>query len=820
MRNSKCIDFGWRFALGDFPSAIAATFDDSAWRVLDLPHDWSIEATPHPDHPSGATCGFFPGGLGWYRKRIDIPADLGSRHVLIEFDGVYMNSEVWCNGQFCGVRPYGYSSFCYDLTPFVKAGEPASIAVRVDNSRQKNSRWYSGSGIYRHVWLTVAEALRVDHWGTFVTTPEVNEDKATVDCAVTLLNQGTDADDVQVLASIQDETGTLVGESAQMGLCCPKGRHELRIRLGVPAPRCWSPDSPVLYTLRVDVRKQGVPVDAYDTRFGIRTIRFDADQGFFLNGQVLKLRGVNEHHDAGCLGAAIPDDALRRRLRILKEMGCNAIRIAHNPASPTLLDLCDSYGFMVVEDAFDEWRDGKTPFGYQLYWDQWWERDLADMIRRDRNHPCIVMWSVGNEIKEVRQGRAEGLPIMKALREVCHREDPTRPMTCGCCNSRETLEAGYGELMDVFGYNGGGGGCFDYEKDHAAFPGMPMFASEHPHTLQTRGVYRTKTWYRDLHRNQGNVRWYPSPRGEAPSHDLTPDAQKDRPLLDLMHIPDLTTDEVFDGIDPHYQSSYGNAIVRMSIFDSWYRTRTLPYFCGEFRWTGFDYLGECYAWPAKSWNFGIIDLCGFPKDAYYFCKSQWTTVPMVHILPHWTWPGLDGVTIPVLCYSNCERVELFLDGVSLGVQVRDDRLMQSRWHVAYRPGVLRAVGYVGDAAVAVDEHQTAGSPAAIRAVSDETVIRADCTGIAHVAITVVDAQGRFVPFASHDITVTVEGPARLVGVENGDPLDSTNYRLAHRKAFNGMLLAILQSTDTAGAITVSATSDGLTTGVCRTIQSR
>jgi len=372
----------------------------------------------------------------------------------------------------------------------------------------------------------------------------------------------------------------------------------------------------------------------------------------------------------------------------------------------------------------------------------------------------------------------------------------------------------------VFGYNGGGGGCFDYEKDHAAFPGMPMFASEHPHTLQTRGVYRTRTWYRDLHRNQGNVRWYQSPRGEAPSHDLAPDVQKDRPLLDLMHIPDLTKEEVFEGVDPHYQSSYGNAIVRMSILDAWYRTRTLPYFCGEFRWTGFDYIGECYAWPAKSWNFGIIDLCGFPKDAYYFCKSQWTRSPMVHILPHWTWPGREGVTIPVLCYSNCERVELFLDGESLGMQATDDRAMQNRWDVPYRPGILRAVGYVEDAAVAVVEQQTAGEPASIRMESDEAVIRADRTGIAHVAITIVDAQGRFVPHAGHDVTVTVVGPARLIGLENGDPIDSTNYKLNHRKAFNGMLLAIVQSTDTAGAIAVSATADGLAAGVCRKIESR
>jgi beta-galactosidase len=496
-------------------------------------------------------------------------------------------------------------------------------------------------------------------------------------------------------------------------------------------------------------------------------------------------------------------------------MGCNAIRIAHNPASPTLLDLCDEYGFMVVEDAFDEWRDGKTPFGYQLYWDQWWERDLVDMIRRDRNHPCVVLWSVGNEIKEVRQGSPEGLPIMRDLQAVCHREDSTRPMTCGCCNSRETLKAGYARFMDVFGYNGGGGGCFDYEKDHANFPDLPMFASEHPHTLQTRGIYRTKTWYRDLHRNQHTICWYQSPRGDTPSreltsHELTSNERKHRPLEDMMHIPDLTNEEVFDGIDPHYQSSYGNAVVRMSIYDAWYRTRNLPYFCGEFRWTGFDYLGECYGWPAKSWNFGIIDLCGFPKDAYYFFQSQWTQKPMVHILPHWTWPGLQGKTIPVIAYSNCECVELFLNDTSLGRRKINNVQMYAHWDVPYAEGTLKVVAYQGDSIADTMQHETTAEPAALRLSPEEENIRADGTGIAHVRIEVVDAQGRMVPHARDDVTITVDGPARLIGMENGDPIDSSNYKLDHRRAFNGMLLAILQASTTRGTITITAEASSLT----------
>ena len=760
---------------------------------MDLPHDWSIEATPCPENPAGAAGGFFPGGIGWYRKQIDIPADPVDRRVLVEFDGVYMNSEVWCNGHFCGLRPYGYSSFCYDLTPFVTAGECATIAVRVDNSRQKNSRWYSGSGIYRHVWLTLAGPVRVDHWGTYVTTPEVSEDAAVVRCVTTVLNESGEDADIEVCAKVVGNAecrrvrrslgeGGMPNTEWRVHAPARAATKTVVLRVELPNPRLWSPDAPHLYTLRTELKQGGVPVDSYDTRFGIRSIRFDADEGFFLNGRPLKLRGVNEHHDAGCLGAAIPEDVIRRRFRILKEMGCNAIRTAHNPASPVFLDLCDEMGFMVVEDAFDEWCDGKTPFGYKLYWDEWWERDLADMIRRDRNHPCIVMWSVGNEIKEVRQGRPEGLPIMKALRDVCHREDPTRPMTCGCCNTRATLAAGYGPMMDVVGYNGGGGSCFDYEKDHAAYPEMVIFASEVPHSLQTRGVYRTRTWYRDLARN---------------------------PDVERLDVPHLTEEERFTDFDEHYQSSFDNALVRISSIDSWRLTKTLPFMCGEFRWTGFDYIGECYGWPAKSWNFGVIDLCGFPKDTYYFYQSQWTDAPMVHLLPHWTWPGLEGKTLPMIAYSNCECVALFLNGESLGIREMDNQAMRARWDVAYRPGCLKAVGYRGGAEVATCVHETASQPVAVKLACDETTIRADRTGIAHVTVTIVDAQGRPTPHADHDITFDVEGPATLIGLENGDPIDSTNYKLNHRKAFHGMMLAIVRAGEEAGTVTIKARAEGV-----------
>ena len=824
MRTRSCIDSGWQFIQGE--RGFSDLPDGEKVRTVDLPHDMSIEATPNPDNPAGAAGGFFPGGTAWYRKCIDVPADLGSRHMMIEFDGVYMNSEVWCNGRSCGVRPYGYSSFCYDLTPLVKAGEQAVITVRADNSRQRNSRWYTGTGIYRHVWLTIAGEIRVHHWGTYITTQDVSAESATVKCAATVINEGMEDAEICVRASLPGDGSSAVEQACVVG----SGRQmQVNFAIDVPKPRLWTPDSPELYTMRIEIVQAGAVIDTHYTRFGIRSIRFDADTGFHLNGQGLKLRGVNEHHDAGCLGAAVPDDEIRRRLRILKGMGCNAIRSAHNPASPALLDICDEMGFMVVEDAFDEWKDGKTPFGYQLYWDEWWERDLADMIRRDRNHPCIVMWSVGNEIKEVREGRPEGLSIMKALRDVCHREDPTRPVTCGCCNSRETLKAGYGDLMDVMGYNGGGGGCFDYEKDHEKYPGMKMFASEVPHTLQTRGVYRTRTWYRDLARNKGNICWHESATGggAAPAAMLEAEAKsasffagiKNARPLDLMYVPHYTEFEVFGNFDEHYQSSYDNALVRISASDSWQRTKRLPFFCGEFRWTGFDYIGECYSWPAKSWNFGIIDLCGFPKDTYYLYKSEWTVEPMVHILPHWTWPGLEGKKIPVIAYSNCDEVELFQDGKSLGT-IRKSGVMYLRWDVEYRSGQLKAVGIRRDESGQQRVEciqKTAGEPAAVRLSSEESHIRADGTGIAHIAATIVDKAGTMVPYAGHDIFFKVEGPGMLIGVENGDPIDTSNYKLNHRRAFHGMMLAIVRSTERGGKITISAESEGLSPGSCTVV---
>ncbi|MHC4200479.1 MAG: glycoside hydrolase family 2 TIM barrel-domain containing protein [Planctomycetota bacterium] len=781
MRTRTCIDFDWRFVLGDVPAARARDFDDSAWRLLDLPHDWSIEATPDRGNPAGAGGGFYPGGVGWYRRSLDVPKDLGARRVLVEFDGAYMNSEVWCNGAFVGRRPYGYSSFCYDLTPYIDPEGGNVLAVRIDNWRQRNSRWYSGSGIYRHVYLTIVAPVRIGHWGTYVTTPDVSRERATVRVATTIVNDTPTGARVTLNSDLLDPDRNEIASVESQTTVPASGSIELDQSVSLSSPRLWSPEAPSLYALRSRVVADGRVVDEYATPFGIRSLRFDADEGFFLNGRSLKMKGVCEHHDAGCVGAAVPDGVLRRRLGILKDMGCNAIRTSHNPPSPTFLDMCDELGFMVIDEAFDEWRDGKTPFGYQLHWDDWWERDLTDMIRRDRNHPSVVLWSVGNEIKEVRSGNPAGLPVMKTLVETAHRVDPTRPVTCGCCGIRKTNAAGYGPLMDVVGYNGGGGSCFCYDEDHEACPDRKIVATEVPHTLQTRGVYRTRTWYRDLARN---------------------------PNFERIDVPHLTDEEVFTDFDEHYQSSYDNALVRISARDSWRLTRDKPFMIGEFRWTGFDYIGECYGWPARSWNFGVIDLCGFPKDTYYFYKSQWTDAPMLHVFPHWTWPGREGVTIPVWCYTNCDGVELSLNGRSLGRQDVGDRMHLS-FDVEYEPGVIEATGYRGGEVACTARIETAGAPAALAIEVDRASMRADGRDVAHVTVRVVDAKGVLVPDAAREVAFDLRGQGRLIGVDNGDPLDLGDVKASRRRTFGGMCLAIVQAARSPGAVEIRAAADGL-----------
>ena len=781
-RKRISFDADWLFHLGDVEAGQAPDLDAGRWRKVGLPHDWSIEGPIAEGNPAGPAGGFYPGGIGWYRKPFIAPDAWAGGKVAIEFDGVYWHSDAWINGHHLGHRPNGYVSFQYDLTDHLNIGGPNVLAVRVDNSRQPNSRWYTGSGIYRHVWVNVTGRLHLARWSPRITAPEVAAAAAKIAVSSAVCNGASSAVAVTVRSTVLDPSGRAVAATESGDSLLAGGEGSFEQVLTVAKPALWSPEAPNIYTLRSEVLGEGKIVDAADTAFGIRRAVFDADRGLILNGLPVKMRGVCEHHDGGCVGAAVPDAVLARRLRILKEMGCNAIRTAHNPPSPVLLEMCDRMGFLVIDEGFDEWIVPKTAHGYSTLFEKWWHRDVADWVRRDRNHPCVILWSVGNEVRE--QFTPAGVKVARELIEAVARLDQTRPVTCGC-NWREGEKVWIAPEFDVIGINGGGGGCFQYENFHRDNPGWKLYASEAPHTLQTRGVYQTITHYRDR------------------KGDGCPD-----PSGGILDTPNLVEPEVLGGIDPSHRSSYDNAYVRINCRSSWAATRMHDFLAGEFRWSGFDYLGEALGWPRRCWNYGIIDTCGFPKDSYFFYQSQWAAKPMVHILPHWTWPGKEGAEIPVVAYSNCEEVELLLNGRSLGRKPIIGR-MDLTWLVPYEPGTLRAVAYNTGRPVAEKQYVTAGPPVGIRLTPDRLTIAADGRDVVHVTVEIIDAADNLVPHADNRVRFDVTGPGRIIGVDNGDLLDLEPTKADNRKAFFGMCLAIVQSTGQAGTIRIAAASDAL-----------
>lgn len=782
-------DLDWKFTKGDFPKAMEKSFDDNLWASIDVPHDWAILDTFSKDNPTGRPGGFASGGVGWYRKKFTLHERDSSSKISIEFGGVYENSEVWINGHYLGKRPFGYISFNYDMTPYLDFGGENILAVRVDNSKQPSARWYTGCGIYRHVWLIKTGKLHLARHGIYVTTPTITKDSAIVKIQAEIENEFESDLPFKVIQELYSPEGVLVART-DTAITWPGNRKEdIHQQMTVLNPELWSPDTPALYKLKTTVSNEEATFDEVETNVGIRHFTFSPDSGFTLNGISMKLQGVNNHSDLGALGAALNDRVLERRLEILKEMGCNAIRTAHNPPCEELLDMCDRMGFMVMDEAFDEWLEswpfggikkpeGKAKYGYHLHFNEWAEKDLTELIRRDRNHPSIVLWSVGNEIPDA--CFEVGTERLQKLMEVARKEDPTRPITCGITHMHLANESGFASQLDVAGYNGGGGSCFMYEADHETYPERIFLATEVPHSFQTRGVYRTHSWYRGQN-----------------------------PLGGIMKVPNLTEEEVFTDVPKYYSSSYDNAMVRIGARDSWRRTRDFPYMAGEFRWTGFDYLGESmFGWPAKFWNFGIIDMCGFPKDTYYFYQSQWTKAPMVHILPHWNWKGREGVEIPVVAYSNCESVELFLNGRSLGEKEMGDQ-MDLMWLVPYEPGTLIAKGKNAGQVVYTKEIVTAAEPAKIQLIADRSTIEADRQNVVHVEVNILDKDDNFVPDASNRLQFTVEGEAEIIAVDNGDPLNEEAYNHPSRKAFNGKCLVILKSTGKSGKFTLSASSAGL-----------
>ena len=766
-RTMADFDHAWRFSQGDFPGAPMPAGDDSAWRRLDLPHDWSSEGPFGPEYASGT--GYAPGGMGWYRKHFRLDPLATNKLVAIEFDGIYNHAEVWINGHFVGGRPYGYSSFECDLTPHLKFGGGENVvAVRVDHARFADSRWYTGSGIYRHVRLRVTDKLRIAQWGTSVTTPKVSSSSATVHIETTIENSTATSVKYFLQLEIIAPDGTVAATLNTSGKAAREAKQSITQQVAVLNPRLWTLDAPQLYTLHTLVNIGSNVVDETATPFGIRTFAFDPDRGFSLNGTPMKLKGVCIHHEAGCLGAVVPEKVWERRLRILKELGVNAIRTSHNPPAPELLDLCDQLGLLVKDEAFDEFTPAKNKwvtgrnngpparFGYAEDFAEWSVRDISDMVRRDRNHPSIILWSIGNEIDYANDPfshpvlgeeyhpenpPAENLPkLARPLIDAVKKLDATRPVTAALANVAMSDAVGLGELLDVVGYN------YQeprYPADHAKFPKRIIFGSETSHQ-----------------------------------------------------------------------------------FSAWKAVCDNEYIAGQFLWTGIDYLGEANRWPNRGSGAGLLDLCGFKKPLAWFRQSLWSDQPMVYLCAasgdggdggprgrsrgeeSWNWPSNKNVN--VRCFTTCPEVVLTLNGKSLGTKKLSDAVDGVlTWSVPFEPGELKAVGRKSGTDECEFVLKTAGVVRRIELLPDTTELRADGRDVSQIEFRIVDMEGVRISDATAEVTLALEGPAKLLGIENGDLNSAATVKGPARDAHRGRGLAIFQSKNTAGKITITATSPGL-----------
>ena len=808
LRSIRDFNFDWRFTLGDDEAYATESYDDTHWRSLHLPHDWSIEGEFDANNPSTPAGGALPGGIGWYRKHFTTP-NIHGKVVNVEFDGIFMNSTVYVNGHEVGFRPYGYSSLSYDITPYLKPkGERNIIAVRCDNSEQPNSRWYAGCGIYRNVRLVITPDVFVEYSGTYVTTPKVSDNIAEVHATITITNK-SDADrHITVINDIVNADNKRVSRTKKEITIEAGKSSEVVADANVTSPHRWDIDNPYLYTLRTTIEENNAKLDEYNTTFGIRDFKFDADTGFWLNGRNVKLLGVCMHHDMGALGTAVHRRALERQLDILESFGVNAIRTSHNPPTPELLDMCDRRGILVMDEAFDMWRRAKTQYDYARFFDQWHEKDLIDFIKRDRNHPCIVMWSVGNEILEQwdsqEQHTLDDLPteqrnlLMNFLSKNANGEitdadlnanvlltrhivatlkkyDNTRPVTAGCNETRPFNNLLRSGAIDIVGFN-------YHEKDYDSvrlwYPNMPFIGSETASALNSRGFY--------LH----------------PSSEL--------------HVVPEHWDLPYD-TDHHQCSAYDNSRAPWATLheEAWTVVRDRDYCAGTFVWTGFDYIGEPtpYSWPSRSSYFGIVDLCGFPKDCYYMYRSEWTDEPTLHLFPHWNWN--EGDTIDLWCYYNtADEVELFVNGVSMGISRKTDKRLHALWEgVRFTPGEITAIGYKDGKEVLRHTRVTAGEPHSITLTPDRTTIQADGYDLSYITIDCVDAEGNFMPTAMNQLYFTVEGAGELVGVDNGNAAGTESLKGNKMKLFNGKALAIVRSIKgESGDIVVTVTGDNIEGG--------
>lgn len=802
VRERVSFNHDWLFSLTNKQAdASAPETDDSGWRSLNLPHDWSIEGDFSVENPATPGGGALPGGMGWYRKHFKIPASDKGKQVYIDFDGVYRCSKVWLNGHLLGFRPSGYVSFRYDLTPYLNYGsKPNVLVVQADNSEQPNSRWYSGSGIFRNVWLVKTGQIHVDNWGTSITTPVINADKAMVEIETTLKNTAGDAN-AEVTTLIQNRQGQIVVKSTSSTQIKTGGNQSIIQTFEMLHPTRWELDNPYLYTAVTEVKVDGKLTDRYETPFGIRSFDWKEDRGFYLNGKATKILGVCLHHDLGCLGAAVNYRALERQLRMMKEMGANAIRTSHNPPAPELLDICDRIGLLVQNEAFDMWRRRKSPHDYARYFDEWHKRDLTDQILRDRNHPSVFMWSIGNEVLEqwpnadadtlsleaanlilnaghpidpaVLQDTAmsvQGL-IAHSLAAIVKRLDKTRPVTAAGNEASPANLVFHSNALDVIGFN-------YHEKNYEPFPqnfpGQKLIVSESTSALMTRGYYQMPSDSMFIWPNDWRERF------ERPEHLCS--------AYDNCHVPWGSTHEV-----------------------TWREVKRLPYVSGMFIWTGFDYLGEPtpYWWPSRSSFFGIVDLAGIPKDVYYMYQSEWTDTPVLHLFPHWNWKE-EGQKVDVWAYYNqADEVELFLNGKSLGAQSKTDSTFHVNWRVPFTSGTLKAVSRRDGKEVLTKEIHTAGEAARIALIPDRAIIQADGSDLSFVTVEIQDKDGNLVPAANQLLRFSVEGNGFISGTDNGDQNDPVSLKKPERHAFYGKAMVVVQNNGKKGNITLKAATEGL-----------
>ncbi|HEX8786491.1 MAG TPA: beta-galactosidase GalB, partial [Telluria sp.] len=743
-------------------------FDDHAWRQVDLPHDWAIEGPFLKDGPYGGMGRLKTWGPAWYRKTLDIPASDRGRSLFLDVDGAMSYASVWVDGHLAGGWPYGYNSFRIDLTPWLKPGAANQLAIRLDNPPE-SARWYPGAGLYRDVWLVKTAPLHIGQWGVRITTPQVSKASAQVAWQVSLENAGTAPAQAQVTTELValDAGGRPQGkpvarvDAAPLTLA-PGASASVAGAAQLANPRLWGPpptQTPNRYAAITTVRQDGRVVDRELTPFGIRSLRYDGNLGLLVNGEHIPLQGVNDHHDLGALGTAFNLRAAERQLELLRAMGANALRMSHNPPDPQLLDLADRMGFLVIDEIFDSWERSKTPLDFHLIFPDWHEQDLRAMIRRDRNHPSIFLWSVGNEVGEQYTGEA-GAALARSLVAIAHEEDASRPVTNAMNYTRADMPLP--GTMDVIALNYQGSGIRtlpgQFPAFHAAFPDKMLFHSESASALSSRGEYQ-----------------FPVPG--VSSAAVRPGAGGD-PATQQVSAYELFAADFGSSADKAFAALDQN-----------------PYVAGEFVWTGFDYLGEPTPYyGARSSYSGILDLAGFPKDRFYLYQSRWRPdLPMVHILPHWTWPERVGQVTPVHVFTSGDEAELFVNGKSQGRQKKAPYAYRLRWdYVVYEPGEISVVAYKNGKEWARETVRTAGSAAALQASADRSALAADGRDLAFITVRITDKDGNLVPRAHQRVRFTVEGPGQLLATDNGDPTSFESFQSAERAAFNGRVLGVVR----------------------------